>query len=61
MTNPILGMINKTPVQNLLQRNPQIQQVMTLLRENGNDPQKAFYALAKQMGVDGDEIINMLK
>lgn len=45
-------------VQQALQSNPQIQ---SLIQQNGGDPQKAFYAMANQLGVDGDEIIKMLK
>ena len=45
----------------LLQRNPQYSQVMNIIQSNGGDAQKAFYALAEQLGVDGNEVINMLK
>jgi len=60
MNNPILNSINKNPLQNLA-NNPQYQQIMNLLRENGNDPQKAFYALASQMGINPNDILKMLK
>ena len=42
------------------QRNPNYQQAMQLIRQNGGDERKAFYALAEQMGVDPQEIISML-
>ena len=48
-------------LENLMQNNPNYQKVMQLVRDNGNDPQKAFYAYAQQLGVDPNEIINMLK
>ena len=47
-------------VQNMLQNNPQYKQIMELVRQNGNDPRKAFYSLAKQKGIDPDEIIKEL-
>ena len=42
----------------VLQSNPQIYQ---LIQQNGGDAKSAFYAMAKQLGVDGDEVIGMLK
>lgn len=41
-----------------LQNNPQIQQLIQL--SNGN-PEQAFYTLAKQRGIDPNDILNMLK
>ena len=41
-----------------LQNNPQIQQLLQL--SNGN-PEQAFYALAKQKGVNPNDILNLLK
>ena len=61
MNNPILNSINKFPMQNMLTNNPQYQQILNLLRENGNDPQKAFYALASKMGINPNDILSMLK
>ena len=45
----------------ILQQNPKYAQAMQLVRDNGGDPQKAFYSLANQMGVNGDEILNSIK
>ena len=45
----------------MLQRNPQYSRVMNVIQQNGGDAQKAFYAMAKQLGINGDDIINMLK
>lgn len=45
-------------VQNMLQSNPQVQQ---LLQQSGGDPKTAFYNLAKQKGINPDEILNMLR
>ena len=45
----------------MAQSNPQIKQVFDFVRQSGNDPQKAFYALAQQKGVNPNDILNMLK
>lgn len=45
----------------LMQNNPQMKQVMDLIKAAGNDPKRAFYALAEQKGVDPDEILKQLK
>lgn len=48
-------------LQNMIRQNPQMQQVMNIVRQNGNDPKTAFYALAKQRGVNPEQILQMLK
>lgn len=45
----------------MMQSSPQMQQAMSIVSQYGGDPQKAFYALAQQKGVDPQEILNMLK
>ena len=45
----------------LSQNNPQLQQVMATIQQYGNDPQKAFYALAQQRGIDPQSILETLK
>ena len=45
----------------MMQNNPQYAQVMQLVQENGGDAQKAFYALADKLGIDGDTIVQALK
>ena len=45
----------------MMQNNPQMRQVMDVVNQYGGDPQKAFYAIAQQRGVNPDEILNMLK
>lgn len=45
-------------LQQALKNNPQIAQAM----QNANgDPKAAFYALAKQKGIDPNEILNAIK
>ena len=39
----------------------QIGQAMDLVRQNGGDPKTAFYNLAKQKGVNPDDILNQLR
>ena len=62
----MMGMVNgaqnpQAMIQQLAMNNPQMRQVMSVINENGGDPQKAFYALAEKRGVDPQEILNMLK
>lgn len=45
-------------VQNMLRNNPRVQQ---MIQQFGGDPKTAFYTLAKQKGINPDEILNMLK
>lgn len=47
--------------QAMLQQMPQYNQIMQIIQDNGGDAQKAFYAMADKMGIDGNEIINILK
>lgn len=48
-------------LQAMADKNPQIKQAIDLVNQCGGDPQKAFYALAEQKGVDPEEILNALK
>ena len=48
-------------LQSMVQQNPQMREVMNIIQQNGGDPKTAFYNLAKQKGINPDEIINMLK
>ena len=48
-------------MQQMMQNNPQYTQAMQLIQENGGDAQKAFYALADRLGVDGDTIVQALR
>ena len=45
----------------LIQSNPNMKQVMDIVNQYGGDANKAFYEIAKQKGIDPQEIINMLK
>lgn len=48
-------------LQNIVNQNPNMQQVMNLVRQSGGDAKSAFYSLAKQKGIDPNQILNMLK
>lgn len=45
----------------LSQNNPQLKQAMDVIRQCGNDPQKAFYTLAQQKGIDPQAVLESLK
>ena len=47
--------------QMMIQQMPQFKEVMNLVNQNGGDAQKAFYDKAKEMGLDPDEILNVLR
>lgn len=51
----------QTMLQQMMSNNPQYKQVMQFVQDNGGDAEKAFYSLANQMGVDPEQILNMLK
>lgn len=40
---------------------PQYRDMVNFVNENGGDPKATFYAKAKEMGVDGDEIVKALR
>lgn len=48
-------------IQQVVLQNSQMKQVLDYVNQNGGNPQQAFYALAKEKGVDPESIINMLQ
>ena len=40
--------------------NPNVANAMNFIKQNGNNPQVAFMNLAKQMGVDPQEVLREL-
>ena len=48
-------------VNRMAQSNPQMQQVLQFVQQNGGDARSAFYALAKQKGVDPNTIISQVQ
>ena len=67
--NNILGIFNMLKgsnnpmqmIQNMAQTNPQVKQAMDYIEQNGGDMHSAFYKLAKERGVDPNQVLNMLK
>ena len=48
-------------IQQMMMQNPQMKQVMQIVQQYGGDPMKAFYEVAKEKGMDPEEILSMLK
>ncbi|MBO7452236.1 MAG: hypothetical protein J6U54_18060 [Clostridiales bacterium] len=44
-----------------MKQNPELQNVMNLVNKYGGDPKAAFYAVAKERGVDPQQILTMLQ
>ena len=53
--NPALAL------QQMASSNPMIQQAMQLVQQSGGDGKAAFEKLAKENGIDPDQIMQMLK
>lgn len=47
--------------QEAIRQIPQLKQAMDIVNQAGGDPQKAFYELAKQRGVDPESILRQLR
>ena len=45
----------------MFQQMPQYKQIIDYVNANGGDPERAFYAKAKEMGLDPDQIINAVR
>ena len=45
----------------MMQNNPRMKQVMDYVNQNGGDAQAAFYKMAKEKGVDPEEILSQLR
>lgn len=45
----------------IMKNNPLMKNVMEEIQANGGNAQAAFYAYAQKMGVDPNEILNMMK
>jgi hypothetical protein len=45
----------------VVNQNPQMREVINLVNQSGKSPKDAFYALAKQRGVDPNEILRQLQ
>lgn len=47
--------------QQMLSQNPQMQQIVQYVNNNGGNPKEAFYKMAKEKGVNPNDILQMLK
>ena len=47
--------------QMMIQQMPQYKQVMDIVNANGGDAKSAFYAKAKEMGIDPDEVLKAMR
>ena len=51
----------QTAIQQLMSTNPAMKQAIEYVNANGGNPKDAFYKLAKERGVNPEEILNSLK
>ena len=60
--NTVRGARNpQAALMGMMQSNPQMKQVMEIVSQHGGDPMAAFTAVAKENGMDPEEILGMLK
>ena len=48
-------------IQSIVNQNPKIKAVLDEVQKSGGSAKDAFYAIAKNKGVNPDDILNMLK
>lgn len=48
-------------MQQLMQTNPAFKKTIDYVNANGGNPKDAFYKLAKEQGVNPDDVLNSLK
>ena len=62
MMNLVRGAQNPTAMlQSMIYQNPQLREVVEFVNQNGGDARSAFYAMAKQKGVDPEQILSILR
>jgi len=67
--NTLMGMLNMVrsssnpnqAMQQMLSSNPQYQNVMNYINQNGGDARTAFYNMAAQKGTDPESILKQLR
>lgn len=62
----MLSQIRNSPdpnaaMQQMINTNPQLQNIMNYIQANGGDARTAFYNLAAQKGINPNNILNQLK
>ena len=45
----------------MMMNNPNMKQVMDIVNQYGGSPEKAFYAVAEQKGINPQDILDMMK
>lgn len=45
----------------MMQNNPQYNQVMSYIQQSGGDPRQAFYKMAEEKGINPEEILSQLR
>lgn len=48
-------------LQQMINNNPQMQQIMKYIQQNGGNAKDAFYNMAKEKGINPDEILAVLQ
>lgn len=48
-------------LQLMVQTNPKLRDIMQYINQHGGNPETAFYAMAKEKGVNPDEVIKILQ
>ena len=69
LNNPMMGRIRQMmntarALQNpqaAIQQMPQLREAMEFVKQTGGSPEQAFYALARQKGVDPESILSQLR
>lgn len=51
----------RAAIENFAHTNPQMKQALNYIQQSGGNGKEAFYKLAKEKGVDPEEILNMLQ
>lgn len=51
----------RAKLNDLINSNPKIRDIMKMVQRYGNNPKDAFYALAKEKGVNPDDVLNALR
>ena len=59
--NNLYQQMQSQTIQNNIANNPQLQQVMQMVKASNMTPKQYFYMLAKQKGIDPNTILNMFK
>ena len=62
MMNMLKGVKNPNQlITSMMQQNPQMKQVMNLVNNSNMSPKDLFYKMAKEQGVDPEEILKQLR